>query len=785
MDIFSSGPFRVALLVWTPRAGAAALTVICKATFHLRPGESPLAAEQDLPNEEENHWNDDPSRSLCSPCDLIPRKPRADVLLVGNAFAPGLSSVRSLVARLIVGGIDKSISVFGERTFTRDGLLHDDAGFAKMPIRWERAAGGPDTRNPVGVRMQGSADAQGTIVVPNLQPVGFVLGRPTDLLPPVGFGPIAASWPERWEKLGRHAGSWPAPGWAEHPLPADLDPSFFNTAPRDQQIERLRDDERIVLENLHPDHPRLATMLPGVRPRAQIERPGKQPQPVEMTADTLWIDTDQGICTLTWRGQVWLERRNEPGAVRINTEQTERPTAALRATTSFPDIGPRGPIDDVPVDHDDGARTMMPLLGPTLVLPFVTGRPENSPMARAVGGGTSTSDPGVETRYVEEAPPNRSGDVGRETLRLSNPLSLGGARAMPFVTGPAAPPPLPVPLPAPPPDIIAFMPSPRAQSVGERASGLAPSPNIIPPDSPAPTHMGSALEASNTAAGIPIRGSAPPLASPVASIDPRPRASPREVLKLLWFDPKSVARVRKHAEWRVILAELELRLLEEGGGEDDDEARAGASDEPDPGLRRDIFEVLVKARPIGSEGVRLAMSEAIDDDGKFEPPLVLLAGELELPFDELAMLKATASAASPFALADKKLKEQLDVVEELLKTPWLQGSGSIVEGLTEKIKEAFTQGKRALGPEYLASHTERMLLEQRCYQTRTVFGKKWIRSLLGGSGVPVYVPEALRDELPMFKRVKVKMIGEVDMQEDQYESGGCAIKVVALGRVMG
>jgi osmotically-inducible protein OsmY len=32
--------------------------------------------------------------------------------------------------------------------------------------------------------------------------------------------------------------------------------------------------------------------------------------------------------------------------------------------------------------------------------------------------------------------------------------------------------------------------------------------------------------------------------------------------------------------------------------------------------------------------------------------------------------------------------------------------------------------------------------------------------------------------------VRVKLLGEVDMQEDQYESASCAVKVVGLGRVI-
>jgi hypothetical protein len=637
MDVV--GPFRAASLVWQPRAGAVTLTVVCKATYELRPVESPLAAEQDLPNEEDNHWNDDPSRSLYSPCDLVPRKSRADVILVGNAFAPRGQPVRSMLVRLCVGEVDKAIEVCADRFFTQEGKLREGPAFVKMPVRYERAAGGPDTDNPVGVRADGPPDLQGQIAIPNLQPPGFAISRRGDQIPVVGFGPIAPSWPERVEKLGRHAGEWPDPDWMKRPIPADVDRAYFNAAPSDQQLEELRDDERILLENLHPEHSRLSTALPGVRPRATIERPGKGVKPIEMKADTLWIDTDRGLCTLTWRGQTRLEYRDEPVNVRIFAERGGRPLIAPPGETPVPRQAPATTASLSPVDFDE-------------------------------------------------------------------------------------------------------------VSADEEPTG--------------------AVQASNAAAATEVRGPEPTLPSLEAKPTPAPR---REALKLLWFDPRSVGRIREHPSFRAILGDP-------GEGE-------APGDEPRPTDRRDVFEVLAKARPIGPEGVRPALDAAIGDDGKFEPPLVVLGGELEFSFDELATLRATAATVSPFASADRRLREQLGLVEELLKTPWLQGSGSIADRLTDELVEVFAQGKRPVGLDYLTAHTEQILLEQRCYQTRTVFGKRWIRSVLVGSGVPVYVPEALRDELPMFRRFKVKMIGEVDMQEDQFESETCAIKAIALGRVMG
>lgn len=228
----------------------------------------------------------------------------------------------------------------------------------------------------------------------------------------------------------------------------------------------------------------------------------------------------------------------------------------------------------------------------------------------------------------------------------------------------------------------------------------------------------------------------------------------------------------------MLLAKLELRLLEQMQDTGDEE---GESDN----ARRDVFEVIAKGEPIGADGVGRALDGAIDEDGKLEPPLVLVAGELDLPFDELESLKATATAVGPFAASDKKLKETLDLVTEMLRTP-LAGAGGIAENLTARLREAFAQAKRPLPADALEAQAERMLLEQRAYQKRAVYGKRWLRALLAAGGapaVPVYVPEALAGELPMFRRIKARMIAEVDQREDQYETSASALKVMALARV--
>jgi hypothetical protein len=366
MDVISLSPLRVGSILWQSTRGDWTLTVVCKATYRLALEESPLHAEQEAPNDDDNHWNDDRARSLYAPSDLSPFKARADILLVGSAFAPGRRPSRSLVARLRVGDMEKAVEVIGTRAWGAAGAIVEGPGFVSMPLRYERAAGGPGTWNPVGSRADAAPDAPGNAALPNLLPVGFSLVNRGAPIPPMGFGPIAPSWPSRVELLGRHRGSFTPEGWASRPLPADLDPAYFNAAPRDQQVEELRGDELILMENLHPEHARLTTRLPGVKPRVFVEWPGAPGQELAVAGDTLWIDTDQAICTLAWRGQLRLEGRAHSGRVLVVLEERGERVAWADVERM---LGPRRQAmpansgETMPLDRAPDGRAVLPFVG--------------------------------------------------------------------------------------------------------------------------------------------------------------------------------------------------------------------------------------------------------------------------------------------------------------------------------------------------------------------------------------------------------------------------------------
>jgi hypothetical protein len=298
------------------------------------------------------------------------------------------------------------------------------------------------------------------------------------------------------------------------------------------------------------------------------------------------------------------------------------------------------------------------------------------------------------------------------------------------------------------------------------------------------------LGASNAAAAPfsstprPPRSDSPPARSSKSTPAPRPAARTEEprVVELVWYEPESVPRIRRKPLWRNLIAKLEDRPLD---AELDDPALV--KDPMEIEDRREVFEIIAQGEAAPAEAVTEQLAGGVREDGKFVPVLSLFAGELHFPFDELATLRATLTTVTPIVGNDENLKAAVEVAKEFLMMPGLSSAPAVAEGLTTRIKDAFGQGKRVVPAGYLEAQTERALLDQRHYQRRTVFGGTYLRALLqvpaGPSGVPVYLKEELSTRLPSYQRFKARMIVEVHLSADQFESHPAALRVVALGRV--
>jgi hypothetical protein len=785
MDVLSTSPLPATGLRWHMSSGAPALTVVCKATFVLQQGEASLAPQQEPIASDEAYWEAEPDRFSPVMTDLVPYKARADVVLVGHAFAPQQQPVRSLVARLVVGSMDKSIEVCTSRVFMPNGDLKEGPPWLKQPLGWDSAAGGPETSNPAGMRFD-VPDAMGRFALPSLQPPGAQVARLGDTFAPVGFGPIPPAWPSRAVKLYQHARTFLKRDWASRPIPEPIDHAFFNIAPPDQQIDAIRADERIMLGNLHPDSPRMISILPGIVPVATVQRQGRAPSPLALTCDTLWIDTDRQICTLVWRGTMALAHAHEAGQIVVSVEgltgaaglgiQPPPPSQRQPAASSSRESQPFARAETVAQPAPRGSGT-------EAALPFQTG----AFALRSLGVSTVSAAP-----VAPPAPPAPSVPPSQPLHRamtmdipegLAAQSNIGPFRQAPGAPssspGVAPPPPAPIappPIAPPPPALIAPL------SIGERMAteqAMAESKALLEkrgsdePDLVGPLARPSSLPAES-ASPAPARDAGPKRALPVSR-------DGRDAVLLLWLDSAQVPRMRKKPAFREILDALEEQ-------EPDPELDASVGGAPaDVDDHRAVFEILTQGLPSDAEGLQRAMIEAVRDDGKFVAPLLLLAGELAFPFDELETLRATVVAASPLVGADEPLRAAVESAREFLKAPDLTCAPAVAEGMTTRIRDAFGQGKRMVQPGYLDAQTERVLLDQRHYQKRTVIGGPHIRALLHMAGsqapVPTYLPAMVAARLPLFQRFRARLVATCHISEDQNENHPACLKVLAFARI--
>lgn len=245
--------------------------------------------------------------------DLVPVKPFTDLLMVGSARPPGTEPATVVPVTLELGTLKKTLFVVGERRMTRSligGSVDGPHPFQSMPLGWGRSFGGRKIgANPVGRGLDTAVAQDGSeyIPLPNILRENELRLPPDGLREPAGFGPIPSDWEFRMEKARRatYDARWVKKEWPAHP--ADFDWSYFNAAPKDQQIPigSLKGDEPLLLRHLIEGVPELRSRLPGHRPR-WFFRQDREDDNVfiecELNIDTIWIDTDARQLVVLWRG---------------------------------------------------------------------------------------------------------------------------------------------------------------------------------------------------------------------------------------------------------------------------------------------------------------------------------------------------------------------------------------------------------------------------------------------------------------------------------------------------
>jgi len=313
-------------LPWQVKPPESAIVVIVKATYLLGDdGTLTLAPEQDLPSGDVPHEEEEEGSSLRYTTDFAVFKPAADVLLVGHAY-PSDATVGVSNVELRLGNLQRRLGVFGDRKWGGFGFESKPSRFEKMPLRWERALGGPlSEANPVGRGFKTG------VLVPNLERPEALLKSKDDRPAPACLAPIAPTWPARKSKSGTYDGTWLKERWPY--LPADFDWSHFNAAPPEQQVPYLRGDERFALIGIKPGGRGVEGQLPGARPRVfaqRTEEVGGDFFEVLLRLDTAWFDTDANKVVLVWRGLYSSPDDDSPdiAALYVDVEHGE-PTRSL------------------------------------------------------------------------------------------------------------------------------------------------------------------------------------------------------------------------------------------------------------------------------------------------------------------------------------------------------------------------------------------------------------------------------------------------------------------------
>lgn len=302
---------------WTTaydHAGREHLVVVGKATFDIQPdGHCRLATEQVPPTLSDQHYGDPAATSILYESDFALRKPRADIVVNGYAHAPTGRLVSSIDVMLSIGSCRKTVRVVGNRVWERsfgvvEKLSHPEP-FGTMPLRYELAYGGIDTRNRdpsrhayeprnlvgVGFCARGT-DASG-IRLPNLEDPDAPITSPADRPTPIGFGFLARNWMPRYTFAGTYDATWREERFPF--LPSDFSSEYFQGAPADQQLARVQGGELIALTNMTPNGS-LKFRLPAfAMPMCVAHRSGLLM--LEPTLDTLIIEPEHPRCIAVWR----------------------------------------------------------------------------------------------------------------------------------------------------------------------------------------------------------------------------------------------------------------------------------------------------------------------------------------------------------------------------------------------------------------------------------------------------------------------------------------------------
>ena len=306
-------PFEAELTALNDETGVETLYVIVKASFT----EGWMLADEPVPVWRADEYYGEPHESsLRYPSEIHLGKTATDILVEGDAWAPGGRPVRQLPVTVSVGRVSQSLMVFGDRRWDQGQISVADP-FERMPLTWERAYGGSvaegdrrrgySERNPVG-RFASAQCTDRSVdgeLIPNIEHPQALLRNRDDSPEPVGLGPVAPHWQPRTRFVGTYDQQWRL---RRAPFaPEDFSRRFFNVAaPGLVYPGWMRGGEPFELTGMHPDGA-WTGQLPEVPLSVSAHHGGRQ-EPLSARLETLYFQPFKRTVSLTWRASLSCPR---------------------------------------------------------------------------------------------------------------------------------------------------------------------------------------------------------------------------------------------------------------------------------------------------------------------------------------------------------------------------------------------------------------------------------------------------------------------------------------------
>jgi hypothetical protein len=325
MDLLNTTKMKAAYTLGMRPDGRELLVVVVKGTFSFpeKKGDpAPLASEQvDLVMADEPSGEPGQSATLYE-SDFCPVKPRCDVLLNGQAYAPGGQPAERVTVALQAGNLQKAFDVVGHRSWKK-GVLGISATrpepFLTMPITYDTAFGGSDNShekekkhaayadNPVGVGFHSNlaVEAIEDAPLPNTEEEGKPVHNPRGKYRPMAFGALGRGWPQRLQYGGTYDQNWVDNVFPF--LPSDFDERYYQAAPEDQQLDQLNEGDEVILLNLTADG-HAAFRLPKLEVPVTFFLTKGEEITTQAIADTLLIEPDEKRFCITWRVSLPLKK---------------------------------------------------------------------------------------------------------------------------------------------------------------------------------------------------------------------------------------------------------------------------------------------------------------------------------------------------------------------------------------------------------------------------------------------------------------------------------------------